>query len=356
MSYASFTTSRAEALAQAAADWLDRTCKERTEATRLTLAASNSFTREAIDEAIECAMARLLRKDLLEWTGDFSRGRGRKVAVLNAGNVPLVGLQDLLAVVLTGNSYLGVTSRKSPHLLPAFAASIRRHDPGVEISFVTFDGACSQADALIATGQTATVQLISKRFVESGIPRERQLLRGTRFGMALLDGKETDEDLFGLARDALLHEGRGCRNVAIVYAPASLDPDRFVEQARRFRRAFPAHPTTVVGFDRAVRFLEAVEEPYLSGDGFVVVENDVALREPCVLRWVRYRDAREPKDWLERNESRLQVVVGHEATSRFLGNRVERCDFGHSQDPRLDWRPDGVDTMAFLRSSAVTGF
>ncbi len=346
---------RAEAVAAAAAEWLDPLFADRVTATQATLEAPNSFTREAIDEAIDLVMAKVHLQSLDEWIGSPLKGSPRRVAVLNAGNLPFVGLQDLLAVVLSGHRYLGVVSRRSPHLLPAFGSSICRHAPQVEIDFADFQTSSRLADALIATGSTATVQIISRRFLTAGIALERQLLRGTRQGAALLDGSESATDLYELARDALLHEGRGCRNVAVVLAPSDLDPARFAEQADRFRRAFPVHSSTQKALARATKLLRAVEEPFLGGEGFVIVESDIALREPCVIRWIRYGDESSAADWLERNEKQLQVVVGHADQSEWMPDAVDHCEFGKSQDPPLDWRPDGVDTISFLRTIALTG-
>lgn len=347
---------RAGALAQAAADWLDPLCEERADAVRLTLRTPNTFTAEAIEEAIGCTMRRVTEESLLAWIGKPVDGPARRVCVLNAGNVPFVGLQDLLAVLLTGNEYLGVTSSRSPYLLPSFASSVRRYEPDVVIDFFDLDGACGSAEALIATGSSATTQLVSRRFLAAGVPSERQLLRGTRQGAAMLNGNENAADLYGLARDALLHEGRGCRNVAVILAPSFMDPRSFADQAHRFRRSFPAHPSTRKGIARAANFLRAVGEPFIRGDGFIVIEGDVALREPAVIRWVRHDDESEAVTWLQRNAARLQVVVQEKDRSRSLPASVEQCGFGSSQDPTLDWRPDGVDTISFLRGLAVASF
>jgi hypothetical protein len=216
---------------------------------------------------------------------------------------------------------------------------------------VTLDEAVLRADALIATGSSATTKLIWRQFAAAGMP-QRALLRGSRIGAAVLCGAESDEDLFSLASDVLPHEGRGCRSVAIVLAPNGLPPDRFVEQANRFRRNFPPHGGTLLAVGRAVRLLNAVEEPFIQGDGFVLIEGDVALREPCIVRWVRYKEESEPTAWLERNRRLVQVVVSSESAAHIIPQDIEGCRFGEGQDPPLSWCPDGVDTMAFLNDIA----
>jgi len=342
---------RAQALERAAGAWLRRECVEATSAIRQTLEAPNWFTPPALSVAVDRAMARVNADSLLSWAETFGRfgcPAALKVAVLNAGNVPLVGLQDFLAVMLSGHDYLGIVSRSSPYLLPAFAETARRYDSSIRCRFVTLDEAVLRADVLIATGSSATAQLVWKRFSAAGMPRHRALLRGSRVGAAVLCGSENDEDLFRLASDVLLHEGRGCRSVAIVLAPVGLEPDQFVEQANRFRRDFPPHGGTLLGVGRAVRLLNAVEEPFIQGDGFVLIEGDVALREPCIVRWIRYNDESEPVAWLKRNRRFVQVVVSSGRATHIIPEGIDGCRFGEGQDPPLSWCPDGVDTVAFL--------
>lgn len=346
---------RARSLAGAAADWLNSDFEPRSQAVTRTLEAPNTFTEASIHAAIDVAMARVTEPDLLRWGVDQDIVEPMKVGVLNAGNIPLVGLQDFLAVTLSGHRYIGVTSRSSPYLLPAFAETVVNYDASIKADFVSFDRVCETADAVIATGSNATIDIVSRRFSNAGIPPDRQLLRGTRLGVALLEGSETDADLFGLARDALLHDGRGCRNVAIIFAREDVDWNRFRRQADRFRTTFRAHDATRAAVERAARLLHAVGESFIDGDGFVLVRDDVALREPCVLRWVTYSNASEPEEWIQRNANLIQVLVSNRIRPASDSEQFDQVGFGMAQDPPLAWCPDGQDTMAFLRKGRVAG-
>lgn len=344
---------RIGALVGAAEEWSDASSRRRREAMARTLGAPNSFTEQALNQGVEDALGAITADAVEDWIGSRRGADSRRTAVLNAGNVPLVGLQDFLAVVLCGHQYLGVLSRKSRYLLPAFVESVRERDPSLGAEFVSFDDGLANAEVLIATGSSATVELVASRFESAGVPRDRQLLRGTRYGAAFLDGTESDQQLDGLARDALLHDGRGCRNVSTILALGGADPTVFAEHMDAFRRTFPAHPSTRAAVARARRFLDAVQQPYLAGDGFLLLEVDVQLREPGVIRWVKTDDASAVASWVFRHAGSLQVVVGNPKWLGILGREVDVCDFGESQRPPLDWRPDGLDTIAFLTEPAL---
>jgi len=343
------------AIVEAAAAWQDPTFPDRVNAVRQTLALDNAFTREAVDEAIRLSMSRLTFEAIRDWIGAPGGGGNKRIAVLNAGNVPLVGLQDFLAVTLTGNRYFGVLSRRSPFLLPSFGETIAKRIREVTFRFVSLEEAISNADALIATGSTATTRLLSKRFADAGVAPSYHLLRGTRTGAAVLRGGESENELAALAKDVLLHEGRGCRNVSTILAPARESPLRFVSAGDRLRERFPSHPTTSESVKRVCRFLGAVGEPAHVGNGFVILENEVQIPEPSLVRWIAYRDLGEVEQWLGRNHLQLQVVVTNVESLSSIPDGVEMAALGEAQDPPLNWQPDGIDTLSFLRRNLVSG-
>src|SRR5690625_2992718 len=105
-------------LALVAERWRDPDYEPRAAAVEETLAAPNRFTEEALAFAVNQQMA-LVTPDALDvWLGDAAESSAY-VGVLNAGNVPFAGLQDLLAVLGMGHRYGGVVSSKSPALIPA---------------------------------------------------------------------------------------------------------------------------------------------------------------------------------------------------------------------------------------------
>src|SRR5690606_4634308 len=92
-----------DAVVRAAEPWRDPDYEPRARAVEETLQAENSFTTEAIAFAVNQQMSLLTEEHLRMWiSGRFTQAP-LQVGVLNAGNVPLVGLQDFLAVLLTGH-------------------------------------------------------------------------------------------------------------------------------------------------------------------------------------------------------------------------------------------------------------
>ena len=353
---------RISAVAEAAATWRDPDHPARARAVEESLAAENSFTEEAVAFAINQQMSQMTEEALAAWISERVAERPHTIGVLNAGNVPMVGLQDFLAVILTGHHYLGTISSKSPALLPAFARELTARYSDFRTDFVEADELFDRADALIATGSDETAAWVREQAEEHGIPAERRLVRGHSFAVAVLAGTESEDELEGLAEDALLHEGFGCRNVAIIWAPAGYPPDDFLETLARFRGVFPAHDRTPRRLKMQQAFLEAVNTSHAYGEGleFLVSKGDPEPQAPGHLRWTDYGHLSEVFDWMEDAADRIQLVVAGDIAKRgveeLAGARADEAEqyrlpiepLGNAQRPRVTWCPDGIDTVEFL--------
>ena len=300
--------------------------------------------------AVNQQMALLTTENLLSWLKSRHVQDPSIVGVLNAGNIPLVGLQDWLAVVLTGHAYRGVVSSKSPALLPAFVSSVKRRCPAVDSALVSADELWSTADIVIATGNDATKAWCSQIASEHGISRSHCLLRGHRYSVAILDGQENAADCEGLAEDALLHEGTGCRSVALIFAPSTLAPDRYLEHFAQFSAVFPPHPDTPGGLAMAKAFLQAVDMPHAYGDGleFLVSRGEAAVQGPGHVRWVPYEDLQEAERYVNRHIDAIQCVAARQRLQSELPDHWPSVNLGDTQRPELNWYPDGIDTVDFL--------
>jgi hypothetical protein len=344
-----------EAMVRTAGLWRDPEHPPRARAIEATLACENRFTLEALAFAIDQQMSSVTVDSISNWLSGRRAAQAVEVGVLSAGNVPLAGFQDLLAVLLTGHSYFGVTSSKSPALLPAFVEDAGS-TVGERARFGSFDDMLGRVSAVIATGSDETRDMVKQRASDAGIPPERMLLRGSRYSVAVIDGSETVDDLDGLAEDILLHEGLGCRNVAIVFADERQSPDALLEAMARFRGVFPAHERTPGALTMQRAMLAAVDAPHAYGDGleFLVSKGEPDVQIPGHVRWTPYGEIGEACSWIDRHESELQVL----ASSSTVGRRIqsilpdlaslELVGLGEAQRPPLSWRPDGHDTIAFL--------
>jgi len=298
-------------------------------------------------------MSLLTEKSLQEWVPS-PNPRNHVVGVLNPGNIPFVGLQDFLAVLLCGHIYRGSISTKSPFLLPAFAADLsarmKTRESCPDIKFIEVDELIENSYALIASGSDETLHQIKEKCRQAGFNPERLLFRGHRYSVAVIDGRESEADFEALAEDILLHEGLGCRNVSIVFAPPETSPDPLLEAMARFRAIFPAHPDSAGSMQIGKAFLKAVDQPHAYGENleFLMSKGDPEVQTPGHTRWTEFQNDVDVTSWLKEHHGNVQLLVSRREIIADIPPDINKIKPGRAQRPTLSWCPDGKDTIEFL--------
>lgn len=247
-----------------------------------------------------------------------------RVAIIMAGNIPLVGFLDLLCVVASGNHAAVKMSSKDRALMEYVIDALRKIEPEIRIS----EYADEQVDAVIATGGGNANQYFRTRF--AGVP---SLLRGNRHSVALLTGNESPEQMEALSEDIYRYSGLGCRNVSLILAPEGLN----INLAKR--EVCPKYDNNL----RQTRaLLEMSRVPYRESGCSLLTEGEEFSAQLSRINIVRYHSLAEVEAWLERHEEELQCVV----TNAIEHSRL--ADFGSAQRPSLTEYPDERDVMRFL--------
>ena len=111
---------------------------------------------------------------------------------------------------------IGILQNPGRRLNEPAPFAIRQKLPSVPVGL--YDGE-SAVDAVIATGSDNANRYFRAHY--AGIP---SLLRGSRQSVAVLSGRETPEQLAGLADDIWAYSGLGCRNVSLIFMPEGYEP------------------------------------------------------------------------------------------------------------------------------------
>lgn len=290
--------------------------------------ANGWFSPEEIRRAVMALTDRMLQPELLAaWLARYPAPAAapKRVLVVMAGNIPLVGFFDLLCVIASGNRCLIKPSTKDTVLMEYLVELIREIDPRVPLAF--YDGQ-EAVDAVIATGSDNAARYFRTRYV--GIPA---LLRGHRQSVAVLSGMETEAQMEGLADDIWAYSGLGCRNVSMILAPESLKV-RLRMKAMNYKY--------INNYKQEKVLLAMTGQPYEDlGSALLVEQREFPVSLSRIAVW-RYRTMDEVRSWLAEHDAELQCVVSECVTH---GSRV---GFGEAQFPSLTDYPDQRDVMAFL--------
>lgn len=255
--------------------------------------------------------------------------RELRVGISMAGNVPLVGLHDLLVVLASGHWAVIKPSSKDSllmllllqHLPQAWQARCRvvpQLVPG-ELNF------------LLATGSGATARSLAHQFEGT-----QQLIRANRWSAALLNGAESEADLTALAQDMLLYHGMGCRSVCNVLAPPGYDWQRLITALDT-----APIPALADAWQDLIRWEGAIASmhtrPFLRSTRLLLEPRPaLAAARPGVAHIVEA----PVSDW-------PALLAPHQATLQCLTG-TGALPLGQAQRPGLLDFADGVDTFLLL--------
>jgi hypothetical protein len=302
-------------------------------AKRLAVVQNAWFTPEAIDQAAGYIAEEYLDEGKLRaWVGNYSLpAEARKLGIVMAGNIPLVGFHDLLCGFVAGHKLLLKLSSKDRVLMAHLIKKLSEWDAGV-LAQVHIAEMLKGCEAYIATGSNNTA-----RYFEQYFGKYPSIIRKNRTSVAILDGSETEEELAELGKDIFSYFGLGCRNVTQVCVPEGYD---FVPLLRVTEAWKPLndHNKYRNNYDYHLALYLLNKVHYFDNGVLLMVENALPFSAVSVLHYRYYSDkAAMLKELHESND--IQAIVGR-----------EEVPFGTAQKPKLSDYADGVDTMAFLCS------
>jgi hypothetical protein len=257
----------------------------------------------------------------------------KRVGLILAGNIPLVGFHDLLMVLLSGHQVIVKPSHKDRVLLNALVAKSPA-DIRARIAIVESLEAM-HLDCLIATGSNNTARQVEADFAQ--VPKI--LLRRNRFSVGLIKGNEDVEALKRLGFDILLFHGMGCRSVSNLLVPNDYDLKGLISGLNDFPEQLLANSWwQVQKYQSAIA--QVLDRKDFQCAGILINEvSKIGIPNFGELNVLRYASSAQYWEMLAAVKDELQCIVGED----FI-------PFGEAQCPEIDDWADGVDVLRFLTS------
>ena len=290
------------------------------------------FTPEFIDLAIKNIIEQFLTEEkLLAWVKHYQLDdniNAKNVGIVMAGNIPLVGFHDFLAVFVSGHRQTIKLSSKDEILLKHL---VKKMCPGNDsrqdgVSFAPMLKGC---DAYIATGSNN-----SGRYFDFYFSKYPSIIRKNRTSVAIIRGNESTEELEKLSDDIHIFFGLGCRNVTKIYVPENYD---FVPLLQSFHRYeyFADHDKYKNNYDYNLSIQLMNNRFYMTNGSTLLVEHESIFSPISQLNYSFYKDKETIINQL-RDSKEIQCIAGLD------------LPLGTSQKPGLFDYADGIDTMQFL--------
>tara|TARA_B100001758_G_C18362828_1_gene586793 strand:- start:701 stop:1549 length:849 start_codon:yes stop_codon:yes gene_type:complete len=258
-----------------------------------------------------------------------------RIAIIMAGNIPLVGFHDFLCVLLSGNHAKIKLSSDDKILLPLFLSFLSDKYPFFKDKYEFVNSKMKDVDAVIATGSDNSNLYFQKYF--GHLPH---VFRKNRTSLAVISENESQKNLQKLGDDIFDYFGRGCRNVTHLLVHDSFEMNRFFE-------SIVSHGDIInhnkygnnYDYNRAIHLMNQI--PILDNN-FVLLRESKELFSPlAMVHYHRYSNFDEVNEYIELNQDFIQVIVG---------DSDEFVPFGISQNPLLSDFADKIDTMKWLLS------
>jgi hypothetical protein len=299
---------------------------------------NNWFIPENVLYALEAIETQLTEQTLNLWLQKYSfqQINPQTVALVMAGNIPLVGFHDLLCVLLSGHKALIKPSSQDSFLMKWVAKLLVEINPLWQEKISFTENTIADFQAVIATGSNN-----SARYFEQYFSKYPHIIRKSRTSVAVITGNETDEELQKLSEDVFRYYGLGCRNVSKVFVPQGYDFTKMLDNFQSWAKIIDNHRyQNNYDYNKSIYLVNSI--PHLDTGFLLITENPQLVSPISVLYFDYYNNETELAETLLVLKENLQCIV---AT-----NYSQSQPFGKAQQPEIDDYADGIDTMKFLKS------
>lgn len=299
------------------------------------------FDEKSINHAVEAWASVLSEEKLNNWLNEEQMDQlvpsPKVIGIVMAGNVPLVGMHDLLCVLISGNIAKIKLSNDDKALMTYVVEELQHYNDWFKEHILIADK-MNGLDAIIATGSNNTSRYFEYYFKD--IPG---IIRKNRNSVAVLTGDESPEELFNIGHDVFMHYGLGCRNVTHLLIPQGDSPTRFYDHiADHYEVLNHNKYANNYTYHRALFLLN--KQDHLDNN-FLLLKEDESLYSPVgCLNYSYYSSEEELENWISSNKEQIQVIV---SKGNFSFSSVAP---GQAQSPGLNDYSDNVNTLKFCYS------
>ena len=267
----------------------------------------------------------------------FNDTSEKKVGVVMAGNIPMVGIHDFICILMSGHKLVAKLSSQDDVLIPFIADQLIKINTDFQDQ-IEFVDQLKNIDVAITTGSDNTA-----RYFDYYFGKYPNIIRKNRTSVAILDGNENYENLRNLSHDIYSYFGLGCRNVSKLFLPENMLMKEIIPHFNDYE-----HLTDHTKYNNNYFYNKSIllvnQEEHLDS-GFSLFQVNERLVSPISMVYYEYyKDIEALKIKLGALDHKIQCLV---TNSDVFENKVS---FGNAQKPEITDYADNIDTMKFLLS------
>lgn len=296
------------------------------------------FTADNVKRSLNGIAHYLQENNLRKWVSAYTLNptEPKTVALVMAGNIPMVGFHDLLCVLISGHHAQLKLSSKDSKLIQYLIKHLIWFEPEFEKTITIKENKLENFDAVIATGSDN-----SARYFEYYFGKYPNIIRKNRTSSVILSGNESEQEIEALGEDIFSYFGLGCRNVSKAYVPKGYDFAKILSKWESYKDIIHHHKyCNNYDYQKSILLVNLI--PFLD-NGFILVQENEKLVSPIsVLYFEYYADQAELESKLKATADKTQCIVGK--------NSAATVGFGKAQYSEVWDYADNVDTVKFLES------
>lgn len=298
------------------------------------------YTEKNVRHRLE-VLSKGLKKEILEqWLSAYVISEKiipKSIGVILAGNIPLVGFDDLRCVLISGNIFCGKIPSDDRMLMPMLGELLIELEPRFAGKIIFEENQLRGMDAIIATGTSN-----SSRYFEHYFGKYPHIIRGNKNGVAVLTGNETKEELMALGDDVFRYFGLGCRNVTKLFVPENYNFNSFFEAIYGWGEEMLRHHKYMNNYEYHKTLYLLSRIPLLDNNFLLLKEDEGISSPPGVVFYSNYASLDKLSKKMEKERDKIQCIIAKEG---ILPNTIS---FGNSQWVGPSDYADGVDVLKFL--------
>ena len=291
------------------------------------------FSIKMIRLSLESWATNLSEDNIDKWISKYEipNSINKNVLIICAGNLPLVGLHDIVCCILLNLNTQVKLSKNDHILIPAILNILYLFDSELQDRIKICDEKPDNYNSVIATGSNN-----SNRYFEYYFGKFPHIFRRNRTSIAVINPKITDEELKSLSHDMLQYYGLGCRSVTKLYLPENFSIDRIYNSIYDYKDLIN-HNKYMNNYDYN-RSIFLLGKKLFFDNGFLILKEDKSLFSPIsVVNFEYYSSLETLEKEINNLSNEIQCRVGEGG-----------IELGTAQRPELWDYADGVDTIDFL--------
>lgn len=311
-----------------------------TDQIELATAHNRWFNKENIIFALEGVRDYMLDSFKLDqWLASYDLNEkvgGKKIGLILAGNLPLVGFHDVLSCFVSDHIAHIKLSEKDSVLIKALLSKLISIEPKAQPYF-EFVERLNNMDGVIATGSNN-----SARYFETYFAKQPHIIRKHRNSIGVLHKDDHMETIVKMGKDIFIHFGLGCRNVSKLLIPRNFPLEMVMEGLHEYNFV-NLHDKYKNNFDYNIAVYMLNKVKYLNNGSVMLCQDASLTSRIATLNYEIYEDDADLETKILPFTDQIQCVVSSKPLLF-----VQTVLPGFAQTPELWDYADNVDTIHFL--------